>query len=38
LTKKVDFLWKYSTDAGKIKKKIYRNWAEARFNISDPFL
>lgn len=37
--KRVDFLWRYSKDTGKIffKKKIYPNWVEARFKISDPF-
>lgn len=39
LGKRVDFLWRYSKDTGKIffKKKIYPNWVEARFKISDPF-
>lgn len=37
--KRVDFLWRYSKDTGKIlKKKIYPNWVEARFKISDLFL
>lgn len=39
--KRVDFLWRYSKDRDKIffkkRKKIYPNWVEARFKISDPF-